>query len=134
IANAWSPSKGVAVYPDPANMTARAVVPDHQLSLAIGRDGQNARLAARLTGWKIDIESESQHAELAVLEAQRAFDEAEAALRARQEARARAEAEAALRAAVEAPEETPAAAQVEEEPVAVAEAEAEPVTLPAEAV
>src|SRR5690606_41073655 len=66
---------------------------DLQLSLAIGRDGQNARLAARLTGWKIDIKSESQQAELAVLEAQRAFDEAEAALRAREEARARAEAE-----------------------------------------
>src|SRR5690606_40684866 len=63
------------VYTDPANMSARAVVPDHQLSLAIGKEGQNARLAARLTGWKIDIKSESQHAELAVLEAQRAFDE-----------------------------------------------------------
>lgn len=39
------------------------VVPDHQLSLAIGREGQNARLAARLTGWKIDIKSESQYRE-----------------------------------------------------------------------
>src|SRR5690606_38067487 len=89
------PAKVVATYVNPADMTARAVVPDHQLSLAIGREGQNARLAARLTGWKIDIKSESQHAELAMLEAQRAFDEAEAALRAREAARALAEAEQA---------------------------------------
>ena len=41
-------------------MTSKVVVPDSQLSLAIGKDGQNARLAARLTGWKIDIKSESQ--------------------------------------------------------------------------
>src|SRR5690606_1479841 len=60
VANALSPAKVVNVFIDPINMTARAVVPDHQLSLAIGRDGQNARLAARLTGWKIDIKSESQ--------------------------------------------------------------------------
>lgn len=132
VANALSPAKVVNVFVDPLNMTARAVVPDHQLSLAIGRDGQNARLAARLTGWKIDIKSESQQAELAVLEAQRAFDEAEAALRAREEARARAEAEAALQAAVEAPEEAPAAAEVEEEPVVAAGAE--PITLPADVV
>jgi N utilization substance protein A len=39
------------------------VVPDYQLSLAIGKEGQNARLAARLTGWKVDIKSESQFAE-----------------------------------------------------------------------
>ena len=42
---------------------ARAIVPDHQLSLAIGREGQNARLAARLTGWKIDIRPESDPAD-----------------------------------------------------------------------
>ena len=45
-------------------MTARVVVPDYQLSLAIGKEGQNARLAARLTGFKIDIKSESQAKEL----------------------------------------------------------------------
>jgi len=45
-------------------MNARVVVPDHQYSLAIGRAGQNVRLAARLTGWKIDIKSESQFREL----------------------------------------------------------------------
>jgi N utilization substance protein A len=41
-------------------MSAKVVVPDHQLSLAIGKEGQNARLAAKLTGWRIDIKSESQ--------------------------------------------------------------------------
>ena len=44
--------------------TARVVVPDNQLSLAIGKEGQNARLAAKLTGWKIDIKSQSQTVEL----------------------------------------------------------------------
>ena len=47
---------------DPEMQIARAVVPDYQLSLAIGREGQNARLAARLTGWKIDIRSETDAA------------------------------------------------------------------------
>ena len=46
-----------------AEKTSRVVVPDQQLSLAIGKEGQNARLAAKLTGWKIDIKSESQAAE-----------------------------------------------------------------------
>ncbi len=95
VANALSPAKVVQVYLNPEEKTARAVVPDHQLSLAIGKEGQNARLAARLCGWKIDIKSESQMAELAVLEAQRAFEEAEAALRAKRAAeRAALEAEA----------------------------------------
>ena len=60
IASALSPSKVVDVITDEYDMTARVVVPNHQLSLAIGREGQNARLAAKLTGWKIDIKSESQ--------------------------------------------------------------------------
>lgn len=88
VANALSPAKVVQVYLNHDEKSARAVVPDHQLSLAIGKEGQNARLAARLCGWKIDIKSESQMAELAVLEAQRAFEEAEAALRARRAAEA----------------------------------------------
>jgi N utilization substance protein A len=50
---------------DAVGRAARVVVPDYQLSLAIGREGQNARLAARLTGWRIDIVSESQAAEQA---------------------------------------------------------------------
>jgi len=45
---------------DPETQTALVIVPDYQLSLAIGREGQNARLAARLTGWRIDIKSETQ--------------------------------------------------------------------------
>jgi N utilization substance protein A len=50
----------VAVFADPDEKTAKVVVPDYQLSLAIGKEGQNARLAARLTGYKIDIKSETQ--------------------------------------------------------------------------
>lgn len=60
VANALSPAKVSAVYLYPDDGTAMVVVPDYQLSLAIGREGQNARLAARLTGWRIDIKSESQ--------------------------------------------------------------------------
>lgn len=63
VGNALSPSKIVSVkVTDPEMQIARAVVPDYQLSLAIGREGQNARLAARLTGWKIDIRSETDAA------------------------------------------------------------------------
>ncbi len=60
IENALSPAKVVAVLADPEDKTAKVVVPDYQLSLAIGKEGQNARLAARLTGFKIDIKSETQ--------------------------------------------------------------------------
>ncbi len=60
IENALSPSKVVSVLADPDNKEALVVVPDLQLSLAIGKEGQNARLAAKLTGFKIDIKSESQ--------------------------------------------------------------------------
>jgi N utilization substance protein A len=64
VANALSPAKVVGVFPNEAQKAARVVVPDAMLSLAIGKEGQNARLAARLTGWKIDIKSESQMAEI----------------------------------------------------------------------
>jgi N utilization substance protein A len=60
VANALSPSKVLEVNVFEAEKMARVIVPDHQLSLAIGIKGQNARLAAKLTGWKIDIKSESQ--------------------------------------------------------------------------
>lgn len=60
VANALSPAKVVEVQIDEEEKVARTIVPDYQLSLAIGKEGQNARLAARLTGWKIDIKSESQ--------------------------------------------------------------------------
>ena len=60
IENALSPAKVIAVMADPDEKTALVVVPDYQLSLSIGKEGQNARLAARLTGFKIDIKSETQ--------------------------------------------------------------------------
>ena len=60
IENALSPSKVVSVSVDVEEKSAQVVVPDYQLSLAIGKEGQNARLAARLTGYKIDIKSETQ--------------------------------------------------------------------------
>ncbi len=60
IANALSPAKVVSVAVNEDEKVSRVVVPDYQLSLAIGKEGQNARLAAKLTGWKIDIKSETQ--------------------------------------------------------------------------
>ncbi len=60
IENALSPAKVITVGADPDERTAKVIVPDYQLSLAIGKEGQNARLAARLTGYKIDIKSETQ--------------------------------------------------------------------------
>ncbi len=64
IENALSPAKVITVLANDEEKTAKVVVPDYQLSLAIGKEGQNARLAARLTGFKIDIKSESQAKEL----------------------------------------------------------------------
>ena len=90
IAKALSPATVVSVT-QTGEKSAIAVVPDDKLSLAIGRDGQNARLAARLTGWKIDVKSESvaakleqqakeaQEARSAALESMPAADEAPAA-------------------------------------------------------
>ena len=60
IENALSPAKVISVMADPEEKVASVIVPDYQLSLAIGKEGQNARLAARLTGYKIDIKSETQ--------------------------------------------------------------------------
>ena len=60
IEHALSPAKVISVIADADEKTAKVVVPDYQLSLAIGKEGQNARLAARLTGFKIDIKSETQ--------------------------------------------------------------------------
>lgn len=61
IANSLSPAKVLFVDIFPDEKIAKVVVPDYQLSLAIGKEGQNARLAAKLTGWKIDIKNESQN-------------------------------------------------------------------------
>jgi len=63
VANALQPAKVKEVRIDEATSTALVIVPDYQLSLAIGKEGQNARLAARLTGWRIDIKSEAQVAD-----------------------------------------------------------------------
>lgn len=60
IENSLSPAKVISVSVNPEEKSAKVIVPDFQLSLAIGKEGQNARLAARLTGYKIDIKSESQ--------------------------------------------------------------------------
>ena len=67
IENALSPAKVISVMADPDEKMAEVIVPDDQLSLAIGKEGQNARLAARLTGYKIDIKSESKALELGAL-------------------------------------------------------------------
>ena len=86
VANAISPAKVKEVIVDPDNMTAEVIVPDNQLSLAIGKEGQNARLAAKLTGWRIDILSESQAMEAAAVRAERELaaggDQAESMCRA----------------------------------------------------
>ncbi|MCI1857927.1 MAG: transcription termination factor NusA [Sporolactobacillus sp.] len=68
VANALSPSKVVKVIVHEAEKATTVIVPDYQLSLAIGKKGQNARLAAKLTGWKIDIKSESEADELGLFD------------------------------------------------------------------
>ncbi len=67
VANALSPSQVVKVLVDEEEKATTVVVPDHQLSLAIGKRGQNARLATKLTGWKIDIKSESDAKQLGIV-------------------------------------------------------------------
>lgn len=64
ISSSLLPAKVLAVDINEEETSARVIVPDDQLSLAIGKSGQNARLAARLTGWKIDIKSETQFREM----------------------------------------------------------------------
>ena len=68
IENALSPAKVIFVAADEDAREAQVIVPDYQLSLAIGKEGQNARLAARLTGYKIDIKSETQARESGLLD------------------------------------------------------------------
>src|SRR2546421_5132153 len=75
VAKALSPARVREVLVDDANKQATVIVPDDQLSLAIGREGQNARLAARLTGWRIDIRSET---EFAAEEAEHGYEEEDA--------------------------------------------------------
>ncbi|MBI4304677.1 MAG: transcription termination/antitermination protein NusA [Chloroflexi bacterium] len=121
IANALSPAQILSVKLDEKDGVATVVVPDKQLSLAIGKEGQNVRLAAKLTGWRIDIKSASAvEAEKAAIEAQRQAAEAErAAVEAAKKA-AEAEAVAKLPVEVEEKEEKVEAAPEEvpvEEPV-----------------
>ncbi|MGL4522884.1 MAG: transcription termination/antitermination protein NusA, partial [Bacilli bacterium] len=68
VGNALSPSEVLKVIVNEEDKATTVVVPDHQLSLAIGKRGQNARLAAKLTGWKIDIKSESDAKKLGLYE------------------------------------------------------------------
>jgi len=114
IANALSPARVIQVYLNELEQTAKVVVPDRALSLAIGKEGQNARLAAKLTGWRIDIKSETE-----------AADEAEDLAREMEEAAAKArEMEAARQAAAALLAEAEAALE-EEAPAEVAETEVE---------
>jgi N utilization substance protein A len=129
IANALSPASviNVTLEETEAGKTANVVVPDRQLSLAIGKAGQNARLAAKLTGWRIDIKNESEALEETKRRAeQEAALAAARALLAEAEEAARAEAEEA-----EAPEEVEPEVAAEEVPVVEAEPEVEEVA-PAE--
>ncbi|MCD6519842.1 MAG: transcription termination/antitermination protein NusA [Anaerolineae bacterium] len=123
IANALSPAKVLNVYLNQEEKTAKVIVPDRSLSLAIGKEGQNARLAAKLTGWRIDIKSETEAAdEIAKLEEQKR--EAERRARELVEARrAAAELLAQAEAALAAEEEAEASA---EEAATEAEGVAEP--------
>ncbi|MBF6599716.1 MAG: transcription termination/antitermination protein NusA [Dehalococcoidia bacterium] len=92
VANALSPAQVVSVMNHDAENTAEVIVPDRQLSLAIGKEGQNARLAAKLTGWRIDIKSQTAYeAELA----EKGITPEEAAAAAREEALKRSAAAAA---------------------------------------
>ena len=110
VANALQPAKVKEVITDPATQTALVIVPDYQLSLAIGKEGQNARLAARLTGWRIDIKSETQR-----------FDEQRAPVVVTSEAVPSGSAEAATRT-----EEAPVEGSPESEAQDVAASSADP--------
>ena len=147
VANALQPAKVKEVTVNPETQTALVIVPDYQLSLAIGREGQNARLAARLTGWRIDIKSESQAAEppaQVVVAPPVAAEETpatpeEAPVAPAEEAQAETEEDVATGAGGEpTPEEVdpveaePVAAEPEDQPVAVdMPAEAAPAEAPA---
>ena len=124
VANALQPAKVKEVTVNPETQTALVIVPDYQLSLAIGREGQNARLAARLTGWRIDIKSESQAAEPPRPPAPVEVAEVVAA----EEPQAETEEDVATGAGAEpTPEE---AEPVEAEPVEAEPADAVPVAVP----
>ncbi len=118
VANALSPAKVLKVFLDPEHpegKTAIVIVPDKQLSLAIGKEGQNARLAAKLTGWRIDIKSASEAAEEVLrLTEREARRKAEEEARRREYERKLAEARALLAQAEQAEQSEQAAALQEE--------------------
>ena len=118
VAAALSPADVLAVYPIEGTKNCRVLVPDDQLSLAIGKEGQNARLAAKLTGFKIDIKSSSSAHEWEEEDAAAAEEAALAEYEAQQaeEAEAAEALEEADREDDEAPEEDAAPQQVQEEP------------------
>ncbi len=123
VAASLSPADVLSVLPLEGVKSCRVVVPDDQLSLAIGKEGQNARLAAKLTGYKIDIKAESAAHEWAeedaAAEAERAAREAEEALNAEEDVSEDLEEEADLTEAAEAPlsaEESEAEEETKEEP------------------
>ncbi|HHV44409.1 MAG TPA: transcription termination/antitermination protein NusA [Firmicutes bacterium] len=123
VARALSPAKVSKVIINLKEKQARAVVPDNQLSLAIGKEGQNARLAAKLTGWKIDIKSESEMQELAARQIFGSFTSEEPEQEASMVEPAGEVLEEELVPVVELPEEEPTeepAEVVEQEEVAVA--------------
>ncbi len=131
IAKAISPSEVAHVELNPAEQSATVVVPDRQLSLAIGKEGQNARLAARLVGWRLDIKGlteweEIKEARERLLKERRRLDALEAATAAATGGGPVAEAEAIAATVIEAPAEPPVPAESEVEPT-MAEKEATPV-------
>jgi N utilization substance protein A len=138
IGNALSPAKAVSARLNEQEKTAKVVVPDKSLSLAIGKEGQNARLAAKLTGWRIDIKSETEAADEAV---KYAAEAEEAALRAKELDAARqaaaellAEAQASLDEEERASLATPEEAALEAAPLAQAAAVVEEAASAEEAV
>jgi N utilization substance protein A len=133
VANALQPAKVKEVTVNPETQTALVIVPDYQLSLAIGREGQNARLAARLTGWRIDIKSESQAAEPAPPPPVVPVEAAEPQAESQEEGATDAGAEPTPEEAAPVEAEAVEAAPVEPEPVAVPQApvEAAPAEAPA---
>ena len=123
IANGLNPAHVLRVELDEDYVTAMAIVPDRQLSLAIGKDGQNARLAAKLTGWNVDIKS-STEAEAILRERERLAAERAAREREERERLAAERAAAEAEAAADAEETAAIAALLEADAIAAAEAEA----------
>jgi len=135
VANALSPAQVLGVTVDAGENTASVVVPDRQLSLAIGKEGQNARLAAKLTGWRIDIRSESiaqqERAAGALAEAEKVIETAPPKAARPSRARKAQPVEAAAEEVTLPPEEEAALAFAEEEPPAEAVIAEEPQPAPA---